>query len=241
MYLIFDNGDARLRYLKESLPESILTSENVDDSLIYDLIIPIQGINVKNLIAKTNVSLFDVLNKYKINKVFAPKMLNIYYDVIPYLTDELVIGNSKLTVESMLPTLYSKLNRTLINMKIIILGYGFLGQVLTDYLIKLDSDVQVYSKNERDLKILTVKGVKTLRTVNNLAADVIINTIPANIVIKENVKAELFIDLASPPYGIDKDVSKTMDNYLLLPALPGKCLPKSAGELIGKTIADLND
>ena len=68
-----------------------------------------------------------------------------------------------------------------------------------------------------------------------------INTVPAPIIgereIKRSCSSTIFAEVASPPYGIDKEMIKKYKKILLeLPALPARYAPKTSGKFIADTI-----
>src|SRR5690625_1662894 len=74
--------------------------------------------------------------------------------------------------------------------------------------------------------------------------NICINPIPHLVITKEIInqmnKNTLVIDVASKPGGIDFDAAKTAGiNTLHALGLPGKFAPKTAGDIIGHTIAEL--
>ena len=85
-------------------------------------------------------------------------------------------------------------------------------------------------------------NTEKLRTVKHF--DIAFNTIPRLIFDREllmNTDTNtLIIDLASLPGGVDFDTAEKLGIYAVRAlSLPGKCAPKTAGEIIKTTVFDI--
>ena len=94
-------------------------------------------------------------------------------------------------------------------------------------------------------KCIGYNGTNINEIGENLAKyDIIVNTVPKQILTKENLKYikkdALIIDLASKPGGVDFEEAKRLGlNYEFAQALPGKISPVSSAEYIKRIIDKL--
>ena len=91
-------------------------------------------------------------------------------------------------------------------------------------------------------KIKTFENESNLNLIEN-KYDIIFNTIPFWIMGESFVKTlsddTLIIDIASYPFGIDEALVKKYNlKYFRESGIPGRYAPKSAGEIMAKTIID---
>ena len=166
-----------------------------------------------------------------------------FYDY--FLLDELAIYNAVPTAEGVVEILIKNLPITVHSMRCAILGYGKVGKVLADTLKNLGADVTIFARKEKDLADAFTKLYKTA-TFNDLKEkefkfDALINTIPEKVLSHDemkNINQEcLFIEIASSPFGIDFQAAKEYAfDVIKANSLPGKVAPKTAGEIIGRSI-----
>ncbi len=174
--------------------------------------------------------------------------------IIDYFNDEcLCIKNALLTAEAATEIAMRELPGTLDSSKSMVIGYGRIGKLLTNLLIKLNSEVTVAARRETDLAFAECMGaeildisknpVQSLLAINN-GYDVVFNTVPTRIMDSEFLgklnKHVCLIDLASPPGGIDIRAARENGMHVVWAlSLPGKHSPKRAGSIIADTIFKL--
>ncbi len=166
-----------------------------------------------------------------------------FYDY--FLLDELAIYNAIPTAEGVVEILIKNLPITVHSMKCAVLGYGKVGKVLAETLKNLGADVTIFARKEKDLADAFTKLYKTA-TFNDLKEkefnfDALINTVPEKVLSHEEMKNLnqecLFIEIASSPFGIDFQAAKEYAfDVIKANSLPGKVAPKTAGEIIGRSI-----
>lgn len=166
-----------------------------------------------------------------------------FYDY--FLLDELAIFNAIPTAEGVVEILIKNLPITVHSMKCAVLGYGKVGKVLASTLKALGADVTVFARKEQDFAEAYTKLIKTA-TFTSLKEkeykfDALINTVPQKVLGKEEMKNLasdcLFIEIASAPFGIDFQAAKEFAfDVIKANSLPGKVAPKTAGEIIGRSI-----
>ncbi|XMB66388.1 hypothetical protein RI065_08785 [Mycoplasmatota bacterium zrk1] len=256
MIVIVDNKDSRIKYLIEELSKEYQL-EIIDDSIKSIrsggiLFIPIQGIDDRGFIKKTEYKIDDIVDNINPRMLLVPKISDYYkkfgIECVEYLTLDIEIINSIYTVEGALCLISSNTTKSLSDMEVLLTGYGKLGQTLADYLKLFGSNVTIYSNCEKELLTAKIRGFKTIRSlgyIDTMNYDTIINTVPVNIFSLEVLKRTpqtLYLELASYPYGVDISKAKNFIKTYLGAGLPGKFTPESAGKLIGRKILGiLND
>ncbi len=174
--------------------------------------------------------------------------------VLDYFNDEcLCIKNALLTAEAATEIAMHELPGTLDSSKSMVIGYGRIGKLLTNLLIRLNSEVTVAARKETDLAFAECMGAKTLDISENVNEalleinndyDVVFNTVPSRLIddniIKKLNKNVCLIDLASPPGGIDIRAAREERLHVIWAlSLPGKYSAKRAGNIIAETIYKL--
>lgn len=166
--------------------------------------------------------------------------------VCNYMQDEsLTLANAIPTAEAALKTAMEETGRTIWGSRVLVTGFGRIGTILTDRLIKLGADVTTAARKECDrMKIKAMGGkpadIMPEQTVIS-ETDIIFNTVPAEIFGKEELggmkKECVFIDLASAPGGVKRDaVKETGCKYVWATGLPGKAAPRTAGLLLADAV-----
>ncbi len=162
-----------------------------------------------------------------------------------FLLEELSVYNAVPTAEGVLNILIEKLPVTVQGMRCGIAGYGKVGKALGKVLHSLGAQVTVFARREQSLAEafscgLQAKHIEAL-TSEFHTFDVVINTVPSRIIGAEELKHLspdcLLIETASAPFGIDFQSAKENATEVIKAAsLPGKVAPKTAGEIIGRSI-----
>ncbi len=185
--------------------------------------------------------MLGAINNY--SKELAKKYSIEYAD---YYNDESYqILNTIPTAEGALSIIINETRETLFGSKILVLGYGRIGKLLSEYLKALRSEVYVEARKDSDLTWINTRGMKAV-PIEQLQLylgeiDVIVNTVPAKMLdcrMLDLVKKEVFIlDLASTPGGIDfvHAAEKGIKAVHAL-GIPGKIACRSAAVYIYDTI-----
>ncbi len=256
MIYIIDNKDSRIKYLIDELKHSYRL-ETIDELATPKekggvIIIPIQGIDNNGYVKNTEMLFKDIINEFNPRTVFVPKLneslTNYNCEFIEYLTEDVEIINAKYTTEGAICLIISNTTKSLIDMKILISGFGKLGQTLANSIKEYGTEVSIYSNSESDLITSKIQGLNVIKSLNNideLNFDVIVNTVPTNIYSLETLKRTsgcIYLELASYPYGVDVSKAKNLIKTFVGGGLPGKFTPESAGKLIARKIKGiLND
>ena len=170
-------------------------------------------------------------------------------DLVDYfLREELVALNALATAEGTIAVLLENSPITIWESRILVIGYGRIGKMLSTRLHALGAHVAVSARNAGDLAYIRASGCEALDT-RTLGAelsrfDTIINTVPARVMGRERLKLlpkdTLCIDLASRPGGFDFEAAKELDlNTLWALGLPAETAPITAGKIIKETVLNI--
>lgn len=162
--------------------------------------------------------------------------------------DEVAILNSIPSAEGAIQIAMEKLPITIHGSSAFVLGFGRTGQTLARMLGAIGAQTRVVARNPAHRARIGEMGLEPL-SFQELSgcikeADIIFNTVPALVLtedILQNVSpAALIVDLASSPGGTDfKAAEKLGINAILAPGLPARVAPKTAGQILARTIIRL--
>lgn len=161
--------------------------------------------------------------------------------VIDLMEDEALIrANAALTAEGLLSMLIAQTPFSLTDRRFLILGFGRCGQEIAWLLSGFSAALTAYDHDPKRIDLATLQGFSTDLS---LDYDVIINTIPAQVLTRQQL-AQLpphcmLFDIASAPFGFDLKIARELGLALIrCPGIPGAMMPQTAGELIGKSISE---
>jgi dipicolinate synthase subunit A len=162
--------------------------------------------------------------------------------------EEMAVLNAIPTAEGAIQIAMEELPITLNGSKVLILGYGRIGKVLSKMLSGIGSEVYVEARKFSDMAWIKANGQKAIY-INDLkqntgSMDVIFNTIPSRILDSEALdtlaKDCLVIDLASKPGGVDLERAKALGIKVIWAlSLPGKVAPVTAARFIKQTVYNI--
>ena len=161
--------------------------------------------------------------------------------------DEFAILNALPTAEGAVEVAMNKFEGTIADSRCLITGYGRIGKVLAEMLKNLKAEVTVSARKPSDMAFAQAFGYDEINTnkmsdVRNF--DLVFNTVPSMIFNRELLlntdKNTIIIDLASLPGGVDFEAAHILGiDAVRALALPGKCAPKTAGEIIKTTVFNI--
>lgn len=146
--------------------------------------------------------------------------------------------NGLLTAEGALFTAVARMNRALRGSKCLVIGYGRIGKALTGLLRGLGAAVTVAARREESRREAGENSVSMQEIAQVLPRlDAVFNTVPAHMLGEEELRRVkpqcVLIDLASAPYGIDRDAAEALGLKAFLESgLPGRYCPLSAAETL---------
>ncbi len=192
-------------------------------------------------LGKGRTLILGAINNY--SKELAVKYGIEYFD---YYNDEAYqILNAIPTAEGALSIIINETRETLFGSKVLVLGYGRIGRLLSEYLKDLRASVYVEARKDSDLAWINARGMNAV-PIKELPLylgemDVVVNTVPAMMLDRrmlDLVKRDAFLlDLASTPGGIDFACAaeKGIKTIHAL-GIPGKVACRSAAVYIYDTI-----
>ena len=156
--------------------------------------------------------------------------------------EDFALQNADLTAEGALQLLLERLPRALKGSRVLIVGYGRIGQALAEKLLSLGAGVTVAARREEARTRAEEQGCRALklREAAQSGFDAVVNTVPAVLFREEELGrfgGALLLELASPPYGFDPEAAQGLGREILLASgLPAKTAPESAAEAIRQSV-----
>ena len=174
----------------------------------------------------------EILRKFKLYNI---EILDIMKN------EEFAVLNAIPTAEETIRIIIDNTKKVLHNANCLIMGYGRIGKVLAKKLNSLSVKVECLVSDNIEKIWCRVEGYnyiefENIKNKSDLLKkyDIIVNTIPKIILteeLKEIKKDTLIIDLASKPYGIDRNIVKQENlNFIEALGLPGKSAPTTVAE-----------
>ena len=158
--------------------------------------------------------------------------------------DDFSVLNAVPTAEGAVECAMSAYEGTIAGARCLVVGFGRIGKILARMLKALGAEVTVSARSSTDRAYISALGydfVNTEKLTEIRGYNIVFNTVPKLIFdreLLENTDCDtLLIDLASLPGGVDFDAASALriDAQRAL-SLPGKCAPKTAGEIIKTTV-----
>lgn len=253
-------GDIRLKTVKNSLENAgflvdtlgLFEGDMGDITTSDVLVLPVPT-------TKDNVNVFTPLTNQKVPLEFVEKnstdsqlilCCNYLFEkrrCIDYNgLDSYALLNAVPTAEGAIKLAIENTPFTLWGAKTLVIGYGRVGKILANRLKALGCVVTVSARKPADFGLLSALGIDAIHTnkVNERLNDfdIVFNTVDVKVIedkTLKNANCSLLIDLSSRG-GFNLDIAK---NYgitaIKAPGLPGKIAPKTAGEILAKTVIDL--
>ena len=245
------------------LPPSVTGCTNpaqavaLSDCVILPMPVTTDGVTVNAPFSRSNIHLDAVLNAMRPGqKLFGGSVSAalmeetqrrglIIWDYL--LREELAVKNAVSTAEGAVQLMMEELPTTVRDSRVLITGYGRIGQVLAQMLTLLGCHVTVAARKPAARAWAQTVGCKAIsidRLNRSGPYDVIFNTVP-HLLFDEPLlqtvdRHTLLIDLASRPGGVDFHAAadKGIKTIWAL-SLPGKVAPKTSGEIIRDSILQM--
>lgn len=160
--------------------------------------------------------------------------------------EELAVLNAIPTAEGALAFAINNSPLTLSGSSVLVAGFGRCAKPLARLLKAFGARVTVAARKRKDLALARTLGYRTVEftdlQANSDKYDFIFNTVPApviNVKVLQNThENSLIIDLASSPGGTDFTAAKKLGlKAFLLPGIPGKTAPVTAGKILAEVYA----
>jgi dipicolinate synthase subunit A len=162
--------------------------------------------------------------------------------------DEVAIHNSVPSAEGAIQMAMEHTDITIHGSRSVVLGFGRCGVTLARMLQGIGAQVSVCARKEADLARIQEMNLKPVplhqMEIAVRDADLVFNTIPAMVlsaeVLAKMPRSCVIIDIASKPGGTDfRYAEKRGIKAMLAPSLPGIVAPKTAGQILARTLCRL--
>jgi dipicolinate synthase subunit A len=157
--------------------------------------------------------------------------------------EELLVRNAIPTAEGALKIAIEETDITLHGNQMLIIGYGRIGKVLASMLRGMGAYVTVAVHKSEAAALAESNGHRPVFSLESALpyADIIFNTVPSILLNRDNMhliqKDALIIDLASPPYGVEKNDNREFGlRVLYTNSLPGKIAPITTASYMLDTV-----
>jgi len=194
----------------------------------------------KNFFAALNKKIFifsGIENKYI---KFMCEKNKLYYEPIMN-SDYVSVLNSVPTAEGVLAYLISNRKKIIMNSRILIIGYGRCGKVLSQKLFALGANVFVNTLVQSDYAHALINKIIPVYNFDfkHEYFDVIINTAPCETITQENLKEisceSLLLDITAHGFDLNLAQKKNEKSNRLL-SIPSRFALQTAGEILGRFI-----
>ena len=156
--------------------------------------------------------------------------------------------NARLTAEGAVAAAMAALPDSLADARCLVIGWGRIGQALTELLVAIGARVTVASRREKSRSLALTRSAAAVETAHIAdmlgGMDVVFST-PPHPVLDEttlhraNPEARI-IDLASAPYGVDLEAARHLGlNAWREPGLPGRYCPRSAARVLADRVLEI--
>ena len=160
------------------------------------------------------------------------------------LREEFSIANAVPTAEGALQLAMERLPITIQQSRILIVGFGRIGQCTAQRFHALGAHVDVCARSPAQLALAENMGCNPIPLsrlgTNSIPFDLVINTVPTPILTAAHLKAAqapLLLELASPPGGFELTAVQDLGLRLIsAQGLPGKVAPVTAARIIQTTL-----
>jgi len=157
------------------------------------------------------------------------------------LREELAVANAVPTAEGALAAAMEALPFTIHNSRVLVVGFGRVGQCTAQRFRALGADVSVSARRPEQLALADSLGCRPV-PLPRLSGDfdLVVNTVPAVILTREVLERlghPVLLELASAPGGFDRDAVSQLGLRLIpAPNLPGRVAPVTAARAIQQTL-----
>ena len=226
------------------------------------VILPLPALNGSGVLntplSKGEVTAGEVLVRLKPGQMVLAGKVNTWLKAVAesrdlnlmdyFAREDLALLNAIPTAEGAIRIAMETMPVTIHGSRILVLGYGRLGQALAPRLQALGAEVSVVVRRREQRALATMCGLKTegfdgmKEWIHSF--DLVINTVPAQVLGVEELAAikesAAVIDLASLPGGVDDESAAALHVKVIHAlALPGKEAPLTAARYLRDTVYHL--
>ncbi len=252
-YRVYLAGFDKLQSLGKLTITDINTAIDKSSIVIFP-VIGVKGNTIPTYFSNTELKLTEyILNKLEGKIVFSGKAISlktlnpniIVYDYLE--REEFAVANALPTAEGAIQIAMENYEGIISGSNCLVIGYGRIGKILSKSLKGLNANVTVSARKSEHYEYIKADGnvpIKTNEIIGLKGYDIVFNTVPKLVIynsILENTDPDtIIIDLASLPGGVDFAKAEQLNiTTIQALSLPGKCSPKTAGEIISNTILNI--
>lgn len=256
VFLVLGN-DKKMKACRKRLVDRGFSAQNIDlsaelkriDRSDY-IILPLPSVaNAK--INGTDISFTELLSVIDNGQmVFCGNIdVSSYKNFYSYYSNEsFLLKNSRLTAQGVLKIIIDNTEDDIRNINVAVLGYGRCGRAVCRLLSSCGMNITSFSRRYETVTLAEDEGIVAGKIDDFretiLHFDIIVNTIPMNILTKNEISQlnqnNIYIEVASKPYGFDISETDIFNfRYILAESLPGRFTPKSAGYNIADTVLSM--
>lgn len=149
--------------------------------------------------------------------------------------------NAQISAEAAVSAAMQRSGCMLDEQRVLLMGYGMFGRAIAWRLRALGAKVWVFARRQKQRQEAVAEGLMPVAPEQLLqlasGMDLVMNTIPAVLLSRRELEAflehTLFLELASPPYGIDLHAAAELERQVVvLPGLPAQYAPMSAARAL---------
>lgn len=162
--------------------------------------------------------------------------------------EKLSAVNADISAEAAVYEVMQRTVKALIDLQVLVTGYGLFGRALARKLKGLGAKVWIAARRQEQRFLAEEDGMKAI-ALSQMAdkvsgMDFILNTIPAQIlteaIIRRMNRETVVLELASAPYCMDPEQARDLGmHFEVLPALPARYAPISAGKALAEAAMEL--
>ena len=252
-------GDNRSLILKENLSKKftvdslgLCENDSGDIATSQFLVLPIpttkDGINVYTPLSKKIIPLSYIYENTPQNTLILS--CNYAFNSKNYIDygslDSFSLLNAVPTAEGAIKIAIENTRFTLWRAKVLVIGYGRVGKILSERLKALGARVTVSARKSYDKAMIEALGFSCINTgelkLKRLSYDIVFNTVDVKVIEDEcfkNADTSLLIDLSSKGGFNTEAAEAKCIKALKAPGLPNITAPETAAEILCKTVNDI--
>lgn len=163
-------------------------------------------------------------------------------------SDAFLQMNADISAEASVYEAMQQTKNTIMNMTVLVIGYGLFGRATARRLKALGADVWVAARREQPRIQAQNDGMRAIAIADmpSIAEhiSIVLNTVPAHVMERSFLNAlskeACILELASAPYGFAKEDAEALHIHpLILPALPAKYAPHTAAQALANVVTEL--
>lgn len=253
-------GDERLRILVKKLIEEgyavdtlgLYDSDAADLETSKAIVLPVPTTKDRKTvftpITNRKIYLSDISDKVKENQLIL--CCNYGFEGKKYIDynklDSYALLNAVPTAEGAVKIAIENTPFTLWGSRVLVIGNGRVGKILSHRLAGLGCDVTVSARKPADAALIEALGFRYINTgsLNSTALpfDIIFNTVDFKVIEDsafKNCGCTLVVDLSSKGGFSVAAAESAGVKAIVAPGLPGKIAPATAGEILYKTVSEI--